>query len=157
MCSISIYNVPPLLSFFHFTHFLPLHVKIISIGLSFFPSYLLFSDRTQHSSPTPFSCHLYPTSKVTEHQDHNNAIVTYNSADVRLDQEGEWQMLWENCAAADWDKASRHSEALNSRSDRSNCSDGVTFASTVDLHLLCYQAEFTGTPNAKQAVWRLHF
>lgn len=65
---------------------------------------------------------------------------------MREDQKVRRQMLRANRSAADWAKATRHPKALNMRSDRSNCSNGVTFTSTEGLRLPRCLAEFTGTP-----------
>lgn len=95
-------------------------------------------------------------SRVAEHQVHINTTVTYDGADVREDQKVKRQMLWANRAAADWAKAARLSKALNARSDGSNCSNGVTFTSTVHLRLPCRLAELTGSliqHNAQNRHW----
>lgn len=61
----------------------------------------------------------------TPTQVHIDTAVTYDSADVRVDQKIGRQMLWANLAAPDCAKATRHSKALNTGSDGSNCWNGI--------------------------------
>lgn len=102
---------------FHSLYSLPAH-EIINVGLS--PSQPSFHFQKAHCIPS-----LLLWTVGTPTQMHINTAVTYDSADVRVDQNIGWQMLWANLAAPDCAKATRHSKALNTRSDGSNCSNGI--------------------------------
>lgn len=127
----------PYYLFFHLILPLPVHERIMNV-----PSNLTFSESTQLPSFTSFNCHHPPRLWWLSTKCTLTPQWLWTGADVREDQKVGQQMLWANRTAPDWAKATRHSKALNTGSDRSNCSNGVIY--TVDLGLPCCLAELTG-------------
>lgn len=146
MCSFSIYNIPPFTIFFSYTFSSP--CQRMKESSNSFPAISRFQ-RAHHIPVSLLLTAIAPQrlgwlrTKCTSTPQWLTMVQMWG----RIKKLGR-QMLWANRAAADWAKATRHSKALNTRSDRSNCSNGVI--STVDLRLPGCLAQLTGTQSINE-------